>query len=242
MKIGRHWAGVLLLWGEIHRAWIRSRPPLNLWYRIEPTVRAIREFFQDQWFDRTRHVRTSGDVSLRGAAINAEQHPDSEFYMPARPAHIRKALREIPVGDLSTYSYVDLGCGKGRSLFVAAEFSFRQITGVELSPVLYEQSQTNLRSFRAVKRGCTDVRSLHQNAQDFPFPPGNLVLYMFNPFGHTTMHQVLHNLDAKRRQEPCHVVIVLLWPRCQDQVAALEGMRLRRQTKEYQIFEAPPPG
>ncbi len=218
----------------------RSWPPLNLWYRIEPTVRAIREFSQDQWFDRTRHVRTSGDVSLRTAAINAEEHPDSEFYMPARPAHIRKALREILGRDLTTYSYVDLGCGKGRSLFVAAEFPFQQITGVELSPVLYEQCQSNLRSFRWRKRACTQIRSLHQNAQDFAFPGGNLVLYMFNPFGRTTMLEVLQNLDDARRREPCHVVIVLLWPRCQDQVAALEGMRLSHETKEYQIFEAAP--
>ena len=160
--------------------------------------------------------------------------------MPARPHHIRRALRDMPVRDVSTFIYVDLGCGKGRSLFVAAELPFQQILGIELSPILFQQSEANLRTFRHRGHGCPRIKSLQQNAQDFAFPQGNLVLYMFNPFGRATMQRVLENLDTARRQHPCHVIVILLWPRCQDQVAALEGMRVRRQTEQYQIFEALP--
>ncbi len=145
----------------------------------------------------------------------------------------------MPVEDVSGYSYVDLGCGKGRSLFVAAELPFRQIIGVELSSLLQVQCAVNIRSFRFWKRGCREIRSLHQNAKDFVFPEGDLVLYLFNPFGSATMQQVLDNLDRSRRRHPCHVIVILLWPKCGDQVAALEGMQLRRTTTQYQIFEAP---
>ncbi len=209
---------------------------------LESTLRRIREFFQDQWFDRTRRVRTSGDVSLRSAGIDAAQSPDSELYVPARPAHIRQALRAMPVGeDVSGFRYIDLGCGKGRSLFVAAELPFREIVGVELSELLYGQCCRNIRSFRPWRRhDCPAIRSLHENATEFQFPEGDLVLYLFNPFGAATMARVLQNLDAARRRHPCRVVVILLWPRCGDQVLAIEGMRLCCRRKEYEIFEALP--
>ena len=205
---------------------------------LERIVRAVAEFFEDQWFDLTRNVRTSGDVSLRSAGIATDELKDSESYQPARPAHIRQALREMPVHDVSHFSYVDLGSGKGRTLFVAAELPFRQITGVEFSRRLHGEACANIRRFRARKRGCGNITSLHANAKDFVFPEGKMVLYLFNPFGFATMQHVLDNLEASLRRYPRHTIILLLWPRCADQVARVAGMQLRWETKQYQIFEA----
>ncbi len=210
------------------------------WYRAQEIIRIAGEFFEDQWFDRTRRVRTSGNASLLASGIAAEEHRDSEWYMPARPRHIRQALRAMPVRDVSGFTYIDLGCGKGRSLFVAAEFGFRRIVGVELSPILHDQACRNIRGFRRGARGCAPTEAVHQNAADFRFPEGNLVLYMFNPFGAETMQRVLDSLDAARRRGPCHVIVILLWPRCGGQVAALEGMYPRYASRRYQIFEARP--
>jgi SAM-dependent methyltransferase len=215
-------------------------------YRVEDIIRAIVEFFQDQWFDLTRNVRTSTNAPLLSAGVAAEEIHDSECYQPARPRHIRQALRKMPIQDVSEFSYVDLGSGKGRSLFVAAELPFQQITGVEFSPLLHEQACANIRRFRPFgsrkfgsrKRRFRNITSLHMNAKDFAFPEGKLVLYLFNPFGSATMRCVLRNLEASLQQHPRHVIIILLWPRCADQVAALQGMRLLRETRQYQIFEA----
>jgi hypothetical protein len=51
------------------------------------------------------------------------------------------------------------------------------------------------------------------------------------------MRCVLRNLEASLQQHPRHVIIILLWPRCADQVAALQGMQLLQETRQYQIFE-----
>ena len=209
--------------------------------RVEPQVRAVREFFQDQWFDRTRRVHTSGEVTLRAAGVDEAAFQDSEAYQPARPGHIRQALREIGVEDVSAYNYVDLGSGKGRSLFVAAEHGFRSITGVELSPRLHAIASENIRRFRGWSwRGgsdCRTIRSLNMDATQFEFPAGSLVLYMFNPFGVSTVRQVLANLERSLRGERRHVVVVLLWPQWEREVARIEGMRLRGRREEWRIFE-----
>lgn len=127
------------------------------------------------------------------AGIAVPDQRDSALYQPARPAHVREALRAIPVRDLSAYTYIDLGSGKGRTLFVAAEFSFQRILGVEFSPTLHRQACENIRNFRRHRRS---IQSIYQNVADFRFPDDPLVLYMFNPFGAATMQLVLDHLES----------------------------------------------
>jgi SAM-dependent methyltransferase len=203
---------------------------------VRDRSRIVHEFFQDQWFDRTRNVHTSGDVSLRKAGIAPEEVRDSEWYVPARPVHIRQALAALPTRDVSGYSYVDFGSGKGRTLFVAAELPFRQIIGVERSSMLHRQACANIRNFRFWKVRCRRIESIHADAVDFRFPDSKLVVYFFNPFGADTMRKVMKNLASSLERNPRHVVVVLLWPRCGDQVLEVEGMRVIRSTQRHQIF------
>ncbi len=56
------------------------------------------------------------------------------LYIGSQPSIMRRALSAL--GPVERYDFLDLGCGKGRALIVAAEFPFRAITGVELSPAL----------------------------------------------------------------------------------------------------------
>ncbi|HEX4772191.1 MAG TPA: class I SAM-dependent methyltransferase [Bryobacteraceae bacterium] len=221
-----------------HNRYLKAINMRNLQTRIQDAARAVVESIQDQWFDRTRRVRTSGIVYLTQAGIPADEIRDSEYYVPARPRHIREALCATPVGNVSDYTYIDLGSGKGRTLFVAAELPFRQIIGVEFSKKLHEIAGANVRTFSWGKRRCCEITCLHMDAAEFKFPEGPLILYMFNPFGAGTMQRVLKNLAKSLGREPRHVVVVLLWPRCGDQVASLEGMRLVSKDEHHEIFEA----
>lgn len=210
---------------------------MDLHTRIGDLTRSVAEFFQDQWFDGTRSVRTSGNVALVSAGIAGPDQRDSELYQPARPAHVREALRAIPVRDLSAYTYIDLGSGKGRTLFVAAEFSFPRILGVEFAPTLHRQACENIRTFRGHRRS---IESICQNVADFRFPDDPLVLYMFNPFGAATMQLVLDHLECSLEQSPRQVFIVLLWPRCDEQVGRMPGIQLKFQNRYVQILANTP--
>ena len=214
---------------------------MKLRYRLQDFARLVHEFFQDQWFDRTRHVRTAGNVSLTRAGI--AQPADSEIYVPARPWQVRLALASLSLADAADYTYVDLGSGKGRTLFIAAELPFREVIGVEFSPLLHEQARANIRTYRSRHRRCGPIRSIHINATCFGFPDGPLVLYLFNPFGAETMRQVFDNLAVSLQQHPRHVMVVLLWPRHGEQVAAVPGMRpkpILERSPWLQVFEASP--
>ena len=211
---------------------------MSLRYKLQDAARFVQEFVQDQWFDATRRVRTAGNMTLRRAGI--ARPADSEFYMPARPWQVRYALATaVPAATAHAYAYVDLGSGKGRSLFVAAEWPFREVVGVEFSPLLHERAVANVATYRHRGRRCGPIRPVHADAADFAFPDGPLVVYLFNPFGADTTRRVFANLAASLQRQPRHAVVVLLWPRQGDVVAAVPGMQLTAHPVPWlQVFEA----
>jgi hypothetical protein len=73
------------------------------------------------WFDTSRHVETSGSVALKQLTIRGDVR-DSHSYKPVRPHRARQVLRKLPLRDHSSYTFVDVGSGKGRMLLIAAEY------------------------------------------------------------------------------------------------------------------------
>lgn len=205
---------------------------------VSVTRNAIRSG-EEWWFDKSRHVQTAGNVVLRNVGLTREVG-DSGMYVPVRPANARVALRSLPIQDPSAYTFLDLGSGKGRMLFVAAEQPFRRVIGVEFSPVLHAQATQNIAQFRSGSRRCKAIESVHADATEYDFPDGNLVLYLFNPFGAETMSRVLANLDRSFRQSPRHIVVLMLWPIHGDMVAQMDCMRKVQITRRHQIYETNP--
>ena len=192
---------------------------------------------EEWWFDRSRGVRTAGNASFRqtGDAVGGAGAGDGEIYVPARVANGRAAIADAPVRDRSAYTFVDLGSGKGRMLFVAAEMGFRRCVGVEFSRSLDAQATENIGRFRRPLG--TRIESVLADAAEFEFPAGNLVIYLFNPFGAETMGRVMGNLARSMVEAPRHVVVVLLWPEQEAMVAAVPGMRRVRATRRHVIYD-----
>lgn len=193
---------------------------------------------EDWWFDKTRRVRTSPDRIPHRAADIVGEHRDGYVYLPVRARNLRAALRSLPIKRAEEYSFIDLGSGKGKSVFVAAELPFRKVIGVEYSAALYQAAQANAQSFRGSSRGCQHIEMVHADAAEYRFPAGNLVVYYFNPFGPEVMGRTLANLKAALTEEKRHVVVLLLWPEQAALVAAMPEMRLRAKTRRYEIYEA----
>lgn len=215
---------------------IPEKNPFNL-SMIKSCVRLV----EDWWFDTTRLVQTSGNEHTPKASTVVGEIKDSNIYGPVRVANARAALRELPVKDYSEYTFIDIGSGKGRMLFVAAELPFRRVLGVEYSTSLHELARVNIQRFSHMRQKCRDIESVQANATDFEFPNQKLVLYLFNPFGPEVMGRMLANLEQSLDQAPRHIIIVMLWPELSHMVAQVRGMQLYMQTHRYHIFQAFPP-
>ena len=200
--------------------------------RLREGVRAV----EDWWFDTTRRVQTAG-TERRTRADIAGDHSDSNVYGPVRVANARAALRDLPIKDFSKYRFIDMGSGKGRMLFVAAEFPFRGVVGVEFSKTLHEEALANLARYKHGSQRCMEVESIRANAMEYEFPEENLVIYMFNSFGPEVMSRMLKNLEHSLERKPRHVVVVMLWPENWQVVAGTPWMKKYRQTRRYHVYE-----
>jgi SAM-dependent methyltransferase len=86
---------------------------------------------------------------------------------------------------LMHFSFVDIGCGKGRALIVASEFPFQRIVGVDHSPELVTFARRNAPSATLVVGDATT----------YCFEQHPTVVFFYNPFREReTLSRVLQNL------------------------------------------------
>ena len=94
-------------------------------------------------------------------------------------------------------TFIDLGSGKGRALILASKLGFSKVVGVEFASDLVEIARDNLR-LAAVDNATTT----HGDAMEYIFPPGNFLLFLYNPFGPEVLRPVLSNLAQAIDAEP----------------------------------------
>jgi len=202
---------------------------------IKNGIRAIEEW----WFDRTRSVKTAGNGMAPIQPQVVGGLGDGQIYIPVRVAGAHAALHVLPISDMSKYTFIDMGSGKGRMLFVAAEYPFQRVLGVEYATELHEQAKANIGKYRHKKQRCQNIASILANAAEFEFPPGNLVVYLFNPFGLQVMTKMLQNLGQAVRKEQGHIVVLLMYPTLSFMLEQMPEMQLYRKTKRYHIYQTP---
>jgi SAM-dependent methyltransferase len=188
------------------------------------------------WFDWRRHVRTGGYLPLDGLTLAGGAKPGHE-YLAVRPRGARAALADLPLRNHADYAFVDLGSGKGRMLFLAAEYPFRRITGVELARELHDAAVQNIRSYRSPKQRCRVIESIYMDAAEYLFPDPPLVISLFNPFGPGVLREVLDHLNASAAAHPREIVLILLNPEAAHVVDTDPHFRVHKKTRSYNIYQ-----
>jgi SAM-dependent methyltransferase len=128
-------------------------------------------------------------------------------YQPTSEQEVVDAVNFLK-DDLQTLTFIDFGCGKGRTVLVASKLGFRKIIGVELASELVQIARANL-----AKTGVLKASVIHGDAADCPFPNSDCVLYLYKPFS----HEVMSRVTANPRQSHAKSVFVLYSnPLCAD--------------------------
>lgn len=161
-------------------------------------------------FDRTLGTDTSGWVSPLELPRAEAARAHAICYAGSQPSLLRLALAELPA--LDTCTFVDLGCGKGRALLVASEFPFHDILGVELSAPLARIAERNAALIARRFPQRTPIAIAVADASTFPLPAGNLVLFLYHPFGAALVARVAAGVEAAIAAERRAVHVVYYNP------------------------------
>ena len=141
-------------------------------------------------FDRRYGTDTSGIEPLWKFKIQSANARFGTRYEATQVVELEDAVAFLSE-DLKTFTFVDLGCGKGRAVMIASRLGFAKLIGVEFVNELADIARNNL-----AKRKIENAVVLHADAADFHFPDCNTVLYLYNPFSEEVLRKVLSNLTT----------------------------------------------
>jgi SAM-dependent methyltransferase len=165
---------------------------------------------QDASFDRRFATDTAGAVQPEQLGIrDVAAREQAILYLPS-PARVTRWMLDQLGVEHADFTFVDLGCGKGRVLLVASEYPFRRIVGVEISPQLAAIARSNLDLYRPRARACQDVEVINTDATQLAFPDGNLWLHLYHPFEPVVTEAVLAQLEQALQRQPRRAVVAYL--------------------------------
>jgi hypothetical protein len=130
---------------------------------------------------------------------------ESARYSSVSILQTRKAIRAL--GDVKELGFCDVGCGKGRVLFVAAGHPFRRILGIELFPSLAAVGEQNLARRRSVSEN-RPIEIVCADATEFAYPAEPMVYYFFNPFPAAIFARVVARLESCRGNHRTLLILV----------------------------------
>jgi SAM-dependent methyltransferase len=162
-------------------------------------------------FDEQYGTDTSGLIWGEDLSSGSPNDAWITGYYGIAPSVFHRMMRGLPE-DLSSYTFLDLGSGKGRALMLATHYGFAEILGVEISPPLHELATANLARYAAPERICRNAHALLQDATSFPFPLVPLVVYLNHPFCRPVLEQVLENLRGSLARHPRPLWMVYINP------------------------------
>ena len=140
-----------------------------------------------------------GPEELAGSGIHDRMN---NGYSAVAPSVFREACRRwretLPLSSsrLEAYTFVDVGAGKGRTLFLSAELAFRKVIGMELNAGLASIAERNIVIWSAKARTRTKIRITCQDAMEFNWPRSPLLIYLNNPFECALVEQLAARVAA----------------------------------------------
>lgn len=171
----------------------------------------------DSGFDDLYGTDTNAEVTPREAAIPTERRNDATMYLPTHDGDVDTILAALPWAEprRRDSTFVDLGSGKGRVVFLAAMRRFREVVGVEISPMLHDVAENNLELMHATGELCSPVRLCCDDAASFEVPDGPVITYLYHPFRGEVAETVMERILDSVKQRPRPAAILYCHPTLQ---------------------------
>ena len=158
-------------------------------------------------FDTRFGTETGGLIPAADLRTGAAADRFVTAYYAVAPSILRTLLElwqvvSKPPFPLEHYTFVDLGCGKGRALLLAAENPFQEVVGIELNPELAVIARSNLKAARSRLDPLAPIRLIEGDALKSTLPTSPTVLFLFHPFEAPAMRRLLRLIEAQFSLRP----------------------------------------
>lgn len=178
----------------------------NVRIALSGTAGRHRYIHDDSW-DRLHGVDTAGTVAIEDLTAPEEGKPGAVRYEPTPPKCFAYLLEEARIGDLSDFTFIDVGSGKGRVLLLAALAGFKRAIGLEFGEELHVIARENIQIMKD-RLAPAVVTSIRVDARSYSFPPEPTVCFLNNPFGADAITSLLNSIETSLRDRPRPFTII----------------------------------
>jgi len=179
-------------------------------------------------------INTTSANNLSDFDIKGNQLSHATEYMPVNYFTIEHVLDHIPE-NAKQGTFLDIGCGKGRALCVAAAYGFTKLYGIDFAKQLIKQADQNL---AATKKRFSSLRYQLSWSDISALEIGKDVstVFLFNPFDEVLMKNIIHKINSSLQQYPRELYVLYCSPRHEELFFA-DGYDVLYRIKKYHFLE-----
>ncbi|MDB5203393.1 MAG: hypothetical protein JWQ27_2802 [Ferruginibacter sp.] len=159
--------------------------------------------------EKKYRLQTTGADELKHLEEKGIDIEHSTMYMPASYDVLEKVFATIGLDHCR--HFIDIGCGKGRVLTVAAYHGAKKVTGIELSKKFCKEAVANLEKTKE-QFPALQYNIINNDAFYYEVPDDAEVIFMFNPFDEMVMKAVWENIRQSLKRAPRKMTIIYLNP------------------------------
>ena len=169
-------------------------------------------------------INTTGADELHKLEKQGIDISHATIYMPVSYALLEEVFNQLETDNhkLQTANYkpqnhfLDIGCGKGRALCVAAHQGFKKVTGLDFARDLCESAKENLAITKEIIT-TLEYKVINNDAFYFEIPDDADCIFFFNPFDEYVMSGVVNNICTSLQNNPRNIKIMYVNPLHKEQ-------------------------
>lgn len=139
-------------------------------------------------------------------------------YQPSTDALV-KVLKRFPVSEKD--AILDMGCGKGKAMYLMSRFPFGKISGYDLSEELVHIANQNFQ-----KLGLFRCRAVQADAAAFGDYDAYNYFYIFNAFPQEVFERMMNRVLESLKRRPRNCYFIYLHPVCHEYMVSHTPFRL----------------
>jgi SAM-dependent methyltransferase len=191
--------------------------------------------FRQEWKGEKKYgINSTSFNNLSRFKITGHQLAHATEYMPVNYFTIEHLFNHLPQKALAG-TFLDIGCGKGRAMCVAAAFGFQQVTGIDFAKEMIDAAEKNLLATKEQYPSLSyhlvwgDISTLEIGKQV-------QTVFLFNPFDEVLIKTVLQKIEASLKSYPRDLYVLYASPR-HEECFFNAGYDVLYRIKKYRFLE-----
>lgn len=174
------------------------------WYMVKQEIKGEKKY----------GINTTGADELKSLEKLGIDTSHATIYMPVSYYLLEEIFQQLnrdPLNPKPLNHFLDIGCGKGRALCMAAHAGFRQVTGIDFSKALCDMAKENLIITKQTIP-LLEYKVINNDAFYFEIPDDVDCIFFFNPFDDIIMSAVVNNITESLQNNPRKISVIYVNP------------------------------